>query len=253
MSAARRGLVVDGARRARRARGAACSTIRTPRPGACRRGRLPPLRVGARAPGRRAAAVRGRPERRARRARHRAALDGRGARSMTELLAAVSAPSLGTTEVRHVELLRLQPNVVMAVVITATGGVAKRLFVFEGRRLRARRVGARLPRRDDHRPPARCAQLRAGSRQSLGNAERASSNARARLHRAHGRGPALPRRHRRCSPSCATRRRHDPRRRRRARGAHRPARRAARRARRRRGWSASATSSSRRRCGRSRS
>ncbi len=52
--------------------------------------------------------------------------------SMTQLLAAVSAPSLGTTEVRHVELLRLQPNVVMAVVITATGGVAKRLFVFEG-------------------------------------------------------------------------------------------------------------------------
>ena len=52
--------------------------------------------------------------------------------SMTQLLAAVSAPSLGTTEVRHVELLRLQPNVVMAVVITATGGVAKRLFVFDG-------------------------------------------------------------------------------------------------------------------------
>ncbi len=51
---------------------------------------------------------------------------------MTQLLAAVSAPSLGTTEVRHVELLRLQPNVVMAVVITATGGVAKRLFVFDG-------------------------------------------------------------------------------------------------------------------------
>jgi heat-inducible transcriptional repressor len=52
--------------------------------------------------------------------------------SMTQLLAAVSAPSLGTTVVRHVELLRLQPNVVMAVVITATGGVAKRLFVFDG-------------------------------------------------------------------------------------------------------------------------
>jgi heat-inducible transcriptional repressor len=50
---------------------------------------------------------------------------------MTNLLAVVSAPSLGTTVIRHVELLRLQPTVVMAVVITSTGGVAKRLFVFD--------------------------------------------------------------------------------------------------------------------------
>ena len=49
----------------------------------------------------------------------------------TDLLAAVSAPSLDTTEVRHVELVPLQPQLVMAVVITASGGVAKRLFVFE--------------------------------------------------------------------------------------------------------------------------
>ena len=33
--------------------------------------------------------------------------------------------------VRHVELVPLQPQLVMAVVITASGGVAKRLFVFE--------------------------------------------------------------------------------------------------------------------------
>ena len=32
---------------------------------------------------------------------------------------------------RHVELVPLQPQLVMAVVITASGGVAKRLFVFE--------------------------------------------------------------------------------------------------------------------------
>jgi heat-inducible transcriptional repressor len=50
---------------------------------------------------------------------------------MANLLALVSAPSLETTVVRHVELLRLQPCVVMAVVITSTGGVAKRLFVFD--------------------------------------------------------------------------------------------------------------------------
>ena len=49
----------------------------------------------------------------------------------TDLLAAVSAPSLDTTVVRHVELVPLQPQLVMAVVITASGGVAKRLFVFE--------------------------------------------------------------------------------------------------------------------------
>jgi heat-inducible transcriptional repressor len=50
---------------------------------------------------------------------------------MTNLLAVVSSPSLETTVVRHVELLPLQPQVVMAVVITSTGGVNKRLFVFE--------------------------------------------------------------------------------------------------------------------------
>ncbi len=49
----------------------------------------------------------------------------------TDLLAAISAPSLNTTVIRHVELLRLQPTLVMAVVITASGGVAKRLFVFD--------------------------------------------------------------------------------------------------------------------------
>jgi heat-inducible transcriptional repressor len=50
---------------------------------------------------------------------------------MTNLLAVISAPSLETTIVRHVELLRLQPEVVVAVVITSTGGVAKRVFVFD--------------------------------------------------------------------------------------------------------------------------
>jgi heat-inducible transcriptional repressor len=49
----------------------------------------------------------------------------------TDLLAAVSAPSLDTTVVRHVELVPLQPQLVMAIVITASGGVAKRLFVFD--------------------------------------------------------------------------------------------------------------------------
>jgi heat-inducible transcriptional repressor len=50
--------------------------------------------------------------------------------SVTRLLALVSAPPLETTTVRHVEILLLQPQTVMVVVITSTGGVSKRLFTF---------------------------------------------------------------------------------------------------------------------------
>jgi len=49
---------------------------------------------------------------------------------LTHLLALVSAPPLETTIVRHVEVLLLQPQLVMVVVITSTGGVTKRLFAF---------------------------------------------------------------------------------------------------------------------------
>ena len=48
----------------------------------------------------------------------------------TSLLALASAPSLETTTVRHVEVLLLQPQLVMVVIITSTGGVSKRLFEF---------------------------------------------------------------------------------------------------------------------------
>jgi heat-inducible transcriptional repressor len=50
---------------------------------------------------------------------------------VTHLLALVSAPPLETTTVRHVEVLLLNPRTVMAVVITSTGGVAKRVVTFE--------------------------------------------------------------------------------------------------------------------------
>jgi heat-inducible transcriptional repressor len=46
----------------------------------------------------------------------------------TRLLALVSAPSLETATIRHIEVLRLQPSSVMVVVITSTGGVTKRMF-----------------------------------------------------------------------------------------------------------------------------
>jgi heat-inducible transcriptional repressor len=52
---------------------------------------------------------------------------------LTSLLAVVSAPPLASATVRHVEVLLLQPQVVMAVVITSTGGVTKRIAVFDER------------------------------------------------------------------------------------------------------------------------
>jgi heat-inducible transcriptional repressor len=51
--------------------------------------------------------------------------------SVTHLLALVSAPGFEAAMVRHVEVLLLQPSVVMVVTITSTGGVAKRLVTFE--------------------------------------------------------------------------------------------------------------------------
>lgn len=50
---------------------------------------------------------------------------------MTNLLAVVSAPSLNSATIRHVEVLALQPEVVMLVVITSTGGVSKLFATFE--------------------------------------------------------------------------------------------------------------------------
>ena len=50
---------------------------------------------------------------------------------VTNLLAIVSAPPIGTTTIRHIEVLALQPQVLMVVVITSTGGVSKRVFTFE--------------------------------------------------------------------------------------------------------------------------
>lgn len=50
---------------------------------------------------------------------------------LTSLLALVSAPPLAPATVRHVEVLLLQPQVVMGLVITSTGGVTKRVAVFD--------------------------------------------------------------------------------------------------------------------------
>jgi heat-inducible transcriptional repressor len=49
---------------------------------------------------------------------------------VTRLIALVSAPPFQAATVRHVEVLMLQPQIVMVVVITSTGGVTKRVFAF---------------------------------------------------------------------------------------------------------------------------
>jgi heat-inducible transcriptional repressor len=50
---------------------------------------------------------------------------------VTRLLAVVSAPSMSTATIRHVEVLALQPELAMVVVITSTGGVSKTVTSFE--------------------------------------------------------------------------------------------------------------------------
>src|SRR2546421_4461551 len=52
---------------------------------------------------------------------------------VTRLLALVSAPPLESASIRHVEVLLLQPQVVMVVVITSAGAVTKRFFTFSER------------------------------------------------------------------------------------------------------------------------
>ena len=86
---------------------------------------------------------------------------------VTNLLAIVTAPPIGTTTIRHIEVLLLQPQVLMVVVITSTGGVSKKVFTFDrpvdsgladwagsylneqlvGMGLGARMLGSRLERR----------------------------------------------------------------------------------------------------------
>jgi heat-inducible transcriptional repressor len=50
---------------------------------------------------------------------------------VTNLLAIVTAPPLDTATIRRVEVLTLQPQVLMIVIITSTGGVSKRVFTYQ--------------------------------------------------------------------------------------------------------------------------
>ena len=49
---------------------------------------------------------------------------------ITDLVALVTAPPLHTATIHRIEVLRLQPKVVMVVVIASNGGVTKRVFTF---------------------------------------------------------------------------------------------------------------------------
>jgi len=49
---------------------------------------------------------------------------------VTELMAVVSSPAVTTSTLRHIEILSLQPRLVMVVVITTSGQVTKRVFHF---------------------------------------------------------------------------------------------------------------------------
>ena len=50
---------------------------------------------------------------------------------VTSLLAIATAPSVAEVDIRHVEILALQPQVVMVVVISGSGSVAKRMVAFD--------------------------------------------------------------------------------------------------------------------------
>ncbi|HTZ63909.1 MAG TPA: heat-inducible transcriptional repressor HrcA [Solirubrobacteraceae bacterium] len=50
---------------------------------------------------------------------------------VTNLLAVASVPIVDSAAIRHVEVLALQPNVVVVVIISSTGGVSKMLLTFD--------------------------------------------------------------------------------------------------------------------------
>jgi heat-inducible transcriptional repressor len=50
---------------------------------------------------------------------------------ITNLLAVATAPALDTATIRHIEVLTLQPSVVLVVIITSSGGVSKFVSAFD--------------------------------------------------------------------------------------------------------------------------
>ena len=92
---------------------------------------------------------------------------------VTRLIALVSAPPIQTATVRHVEVLLLQPQIVMVVVITSTGGVTKRVYAFDARSIPGSRMGGRVPERAACRAALGTRALRRRLRRSGPRPERA--------------------------------------------------------------------------------
>ena len=160
---------LDDPRRARRARGGGLPDPppHLGRPGADRR-RLPLLRRRAARPQdrlplprRASSASRGCAARSTRRSGRRPAPLSR----ITDLVALVTAPPLATATIHRVEVLRLQPRVVMVVVIASNGASRSASSPSTRRSTRPGRVGGELPERaarraraggaDGRRPAAR--------------------------------------------------------------------------------------------------
>ena len=169
-------------------RSTGCSRIRTRRPAGCRPTPATATSSTACCPARRAGPRRSSSTLVRREVDEAMRVTTETLSQVNNLLAIVSAPPLETATVRHVEVLLLQPQVLMVVVITSTGGVTQAAV-----RLRAAgrpgpgRLGGELPqraarrarpRRADARPaavgPRRSA--RASARSSTAGARRSPSS-----------------------------------------------------------------------------
>jgi len=106
---------------------------------------------------------------------------------VTRLLAIVSAPPIHTASIRHVEVLVLQPQVLMVVVITLDRRRHEELFTFEAPVVpRPRRLGRRVPEREPRRDRARLEHAADAARRPVARRHRARvpPDARTRCHRA---------------------------------------------------------------------
>ncbi len=75
---------------------------------------------------------------------------------ISNLLAVATAPALDSATIRHIEVLTLQPSVVMVVIITSSGAVSKFVGAFETAiDSGLDRLGRRVPQRARRRPAAR--------------------------------------------------------------------------------------------------
>ncbi len=79
---------------------------------------------------------------------------------ITNLLAVATAPAVDSATIHRIEVLTLQPSVVMVVIITSSGGVSKYVGAFDDAdRPGPRRLGGGVPQRARRRAAAGCADV----------------------------------------------------------------------------------------------